>query len=118
VVAEDADGREVTLRRQRFAHPRATEEADRDAELVARLRQAEDDAGEDTGERWLARQLDAAVKSRQTVIVEVAMPGGDVVDYLLEPTGVGGGRLRGRDRAADIERTLPLSSIRGVRPAP
>lgn len=118
VVAEDADGREVTLRRQRFAHPRAAEEADRDAELVARLRQAEDDAGEDTGERWLARQLDAAVKARQTVIVEVAMPGGDVVDYLLEPTGVGGGRLRGRDRAADIERTLPLSSIRGVRPAP
>lgn len=118
VVAEDADGREVTLRRQRFAHPRAVEEADRDSELVARLRQAESEAGEDTGERWLARQLDTAVRARQTVIVEVAMPGGEVVDYLLEPTGVGGGRLRGRDRAADIERTLPLSSIKGVRPAP
>ena len=46
------------------------------------------------------------------------MPDGRVVDYLLEPTGVGGGRVRGRDRAADIERTLPLSSVRGVRPAP
>ena len=45
------------------------------------------------------------------------MPDGSVVDYLLEPTGVGGGRLRGRDRAADIERTLPLSSVRG-HPAP
>ncbi|WP_285115940.1 helicase-associated domain-containing protein [Leifsonia sp. fls2-241-R2A-40a] len=118
VVAEDADGREVTLQRQRVAHPHAAEAADRDAELVARLRQAESEAGEDTGERWLARQLDTAVKARQTVIVEVAMPDGTVVDYLLEPTGVGGGRLRGRDRAADIERTLPLSSIQGVRPAP
>ncbi|MBW8871220.1 MAG: helicase-associated domain-containing protein [Leifsonia sp.] len=118
VVAEDADGREVTLRRQRVAHPRAADNDDRDADLVPRLGQADADAGEDTGERWLARQLDTAVKARQTVIVEVGMPDGSVVDYLLEPTGVGGGRLRGRDRAADIERTLPLSSIRGVRPAP
>jgi hypothetical protein len=36
---------------------------------------------------------------------------------VLEPTGVGGGRVRGRDRDADIERTLPLSSIRGIRSA-
>jgi len=118
VVAEDAEGNEVTLRRQRVAHPASAEEPDRDAELVTRLREAESAAVDGTGERWLARQLDAAVRARQTVIVEVAMPDGQVVDYLLEPTGVGGGRLRGRDRAADIERTLPLSSIRGVRPAP
>jgi len=118
VVAEDADGNEVTLRRQRVAHPGAAEEPDRDAELVERLRSAEADAGDDTGERWLARQLDLAVRARQPIIIEVAMPDGSVVDYLLEPTGVGGGRLRGRDRAADIERTLPLSSVRGMRPAP
>jgi hypothetical protein len=58
------------------------------------------------------------VRARQPIVLEVAMPDGRVVDYLLEPTGVGGGRVRGRDRAADIERTLPLSSVRGVRPAP
>lgn len=118
VVAEDAEGNPVTLRRQRVAHPRAAEGPDRDAELVERLRAAEAEAGDDTGERWLARQLDLAVRARQPIVVEVAMPDGRVVDYLLEPTGVGGGRLRGRDRAADIERTLPLSSIRGIRPAP
>ncbi|MFP3466074.1 helicase-associated domain-containing protein [Leifsonia sp. SIMBA_070] len=118
VVAEDADGNEVTLRRQRVAHPRAAQEEDRDAELVRRLRIAEEEAGDDTGERWLVRQLDLAVRARQPIVVEVAMPDGQVVDYLLEPTGVGGGRLRGRDRAADIERTLPLSSIQGLRPAP
>jgi hypothetical protein len=118
VVAEDADGREVVLRRQRVARARPEAAEDRDAELVQRLRGAEEEAGEDTGERWLARQLDLAVRARQPIVIEVAMPDGRVVDYLLEPTGVGGGRLRGRDRAADIERTLPLSSVRGVRPAP
>ncbi|MGN7798122.1 helicase-associated domain-containing protein [Leifsonia sp. 22587] len=118
VVAEDANGAEVTLRRQRVAHPAAAPEHDRDLELVERLRLADADAGDDTGERWLARQLDLAVRARQPIVIEVAMPDGQIVDYLLEPTGVGGGRLRGRDRAADIERTLPLSSVRGMRPAP
>lgn len=118
VVAEDADGNEVTLRRQRVARPGAVEEEDRDGQLIERLRQAEVEAGDDTGGQWLARQLDLAVRARQTIVIEVAMPDGSVVDYLLEPTGVGGGRLRGRDRAADIERTLPLSSVRGMRPAP
>ncbi|MEN0083658.1 MAG: helicase-associated domain-containing protein [Leifsonia sp.] len=118
VVAEDAEGREVILRRQRVARARSASVEDRDAELVQRLRAAEAEAGDDTGERWLARQLDLAVRARSPIVIEVAMPDGRVVDYLLEPTGVGGGRLRGRDRAADIERTLPLSSVRGVRPAP
>ncbi|MFE4950425.1 helicase-associated domain-containing protein [Leifsonia sp. NPDC056665] len=115
VVAEDASGALVTPQRRRIAE-RTAAAATRDtaAELVARLRSA-DPAEEDTGEQWLARQLDQAVRARQTVVVQVAMPDGRLVDYLLEPTGIGGGRLRGRDRAADIERTLPLSSVKGLR---
>lgn len=117
VAAEDAHGNVEALRRQRVAHPRVAERADQEAALVARLREADDTADESTGEQWLTRQLDLAIRGRTLVIVEVAMPDGRVVDYLLEPTGVGGGRLRGRDRAADIERTLPLSSVKGLRPA-
>lgn len=115
VVAEDASGALVTPQRRRIAE-RAAAATTRDtaAELVARLRSA-DPAEEDTSEQWLARQLDQAVRARQTVVVQVAMPDGRLVDYLLEPTGIGGGRLRGRDRAADIERTLPLSSVKGLR---
>ncbi|MEY9851458.1 hypothetical protein ABH923_001136 [Leifsonia sp. EB41] len=115
VVAEDASGALVTPQRRRIAE-RTAAAATRDpaAELVARLRSA-DATEEDTGEQWLARQLDQAVRARQTVVVQVAMPDGRLVDYLLEPTGIGGGRLRGRDRAADIERTLPLSSVKGLR---
>lgn len=117
VAAEDADGNVEALRRQRVAQPRAADRPDQEAALVARLREAEDTADDSTGDQWLTRQLDLAIRGRQLVVVEVAMPDGRVVDYLLEPTGVGGGRLRGRDRAADIERTLPLSSVRGLRPA-
>ncbi|WP_229382450.1 hypothetical protein [Microbacterium schleiferi] len=34
--------------------------------------------------------------------------------FTLEATGLGGGRLRGRDRGADVERTLPISTIVNV----
>ncbi|MDI2098769.1 hypothetical protein [Ruicaihuangia caeni] len=42
------------------------------------------------------------------------MPHGDEVEYALQPTGLAGGRLRARDRTADVERTLPLSHITAV----
>lgn len=44
----------------------------------------------------------------------VRMPDGSERSFTLEAAGLGGGRLRGRDRAADIERTLPVSSIVSV----
>ncbi len=59
----------------------------------------------------LSRQLQLAVKRRQTVQVVVKMPDMSEVTFMLEPTGIGGGRLRGRDVQAQTERTLPLSNI-------
>ena len=115
VSAETADGEIVTLEREHVgtvvAAPR-----DRAREIVERLRAT---AGEETatGTAWLERQLDLAIKARIHVIVVVTMPNGTTADYLLEPTGLGGGRLRARDRKADIERTLPLASIVEVRAA-
>jgi hypothetical protein len=44
--------------------------------------------------------------------------GGDTADYLLAPASVATGRVGARDRKADIERTLPLSAIAAVSPAP
>jgi hypothetical protein len=117
VAAEDAAGDVVSLRRHRVAHPHPARSVDPAADLIARLRETEVTEDGTTQEQWLARQLDLAIRAKQTVIIEVAMPDGRTVEYLLEPTGVGGGRLRGRDRAADIERTLPLSSVQGLRPS-
>jgi hypothetical protein len=117
VAAENAEGEIVHLRRHRVTQASERSVIDPAAALVEKLRAG--DGGEDeTGHAWLARQLDAAIRTKQTVTVSVAMPGGTVVDYLLEPASMGGGRFRARDRRADIERTLPLSSVISITPAP
>lgn len=115
VAAENSDGDIVRLSRHRVAPRQPVEPTDAIAELVVQLR-ASAPAGESAAHAWLARQLDVAIRSKATLIVTVNMPAGPV-ELLLEPTGVAGGRLRGRDRKADIERTLPLSSIASISPA-
>lgn len=79
--------------------------------LIAALRTRQ---GPDADAAWLDRELEAAVRARAVLQVTVGMPDGSTRDLLLEATGLGGGRLRGRDRAADVERTLPVSSIRSA----
>jgi len=79
--------------------------------LIARLRSQQ---GPDADAAWLDRELEAAVRAKAVLQVTVGMPDGSTRELLLEATGLGGGRLRGRDRAADVERTLPVSSIRAA----
>lgn len=86
------------------------------AALVARLREASAAQPEESGAAWNARQLELAIRNRLEVRVTVRMPDGSEVAYTLEPAGLAGGRLRARDRRADIERTLPLSHITAVDP--
>jgi hypothetical protein len=117
VAAEDSDGRVVSLQRKRVAPQPRHRADDPVTAMLARLHEAEASDAAGTAEAWLSRQLDIAIRSRSTLVVTVGMPDGREVEYVLEPTGVGGGRVRGRDRDADIERTLPLSSIRGIRSA-
>lgn len=114
-AAEDAEGRIVRLRRDRLARPPAPRVADDPLErLVDRVIDA---SGRATEEAWLARQLEAAARAKETLTVSVRMPGGELSDYLLSPASVANGRLRARDRRADIERTLPLSAIASIEPA-
>jgi len=116
VAAENAAGDVVHPRRHPVVRPTRIELPDPTIALVEELRAA--DGGEaKAAHAWLARQLDSAIKHRQTVLVSVKMPDGEIVDYLLEPASVGGGRFRARDRRADIERTLPLSSVVSIVPA-
>ncbi|MGN8026559.1 helicase-associated domain-containing protein [Microbacterium sp. 22242] len=97
-----------------LAPPAPAEEptVDRYAPLIARLRAA---GGADADTAWLERELEHAAKQRSVVAVSVAMPDGSTRELILEVTGFGGGRLRGRDRASDVERTLPLRSILSTR---
>lgn len=116
VVAVDATGTRRTLDRHRLAAdpPAPTDAQETYTILVSRLRSAQ---GGDADAAWLGRELDQAVRARATIIVTVRMPDGTEREFTIEATGLGGGRLRGLDRTVDVERTLPVSSISGIRPA-
>lgn len=115
VVALGPDGSPEPLhRRAPAADPAAAQDAtSRYADLIATLRRGHGADGEDA---WLERELDQAVRSRSEISVVVRLPDGSERTLVMEATGLGGGRLRGRDRAADVERTLPVSSIVSVSP--
>ena len=114
VVAEDAAGRIIELRRERRTAAGGALADDTGVILVGRLRASAPTTTQETGHAWLVRQLESAVKNRAAVIVEVRLPDGSQTEYHLEPAAIANGRLRARDRRADIERTLPLSSITAV----
>jgi len=116
VVAEDASGAMLSLRRAAVPGGDHLVSDDTAAIVLARVRTASPESAEGADD-WLLRQLELAVKGRTAVNVRVRMPDGAEVDYLLEPAALASGRLRARDRRADIERTLPLSSIVAVDPA-
>ena len=108
----DADGNPVPAHRRRPVSGAGAGTVEVSyAPLIARLREHQ---RTDSDAAWLDRELDAAVRNRAVLRVEVAMPDGSSRELLLEASGLGGGRLRGRDRAADVERTLPVRSILSV----
>jgi len=115
VVAEDTAGTIIQLRRERRAGAGGALADDTASILIARVRAVSASTPEETGQAWLARQLESAIKNKAAVIVDVQLPDGSQVEYHLEPAALANGRLRARDRRADIERTLPLSSITAVR---
>lgn len=112
---EDASGSIVPLRANISRANTVASATDPVGAMWQRLRLTSHEPADSSA--WMARQIAAAVKSRTTLIVEVRMPDGGSSEYLLEPTGLAGNRMRARDRRAEIERTLPLSSILSVRAA-
>ena len=112
-VAVGASGEPEPLHRRRLA-PEPMPPAAPYGRLIAALRSTQD---ADADAAWLGRELDAAVRARATIVVVAALPDGTTREFTLEATGLGGGRLRGRDRGSDTERTLPISSIVSARPA-
>ncbi|MBP2459179.1 helicase-associated domain-containing protein [Clavibacter michiganensis] len=116
-VREDAEGRRIVPAPQAMpaTRPVGDPEPDGADALVARVRAAD---GPDDGAAWTTRQLEVAIRAKAALRVRVRMPDGREVDHVLEPSSVAGGRLRARDRVADVERTLPLSSVVAISPGP
>lgn len=115
-VFEDADGVIRAVSRSVTTAAPASPPTDTAAILVTRLRESAADQPVESGAAWNARQLELAIKAKLAVSVVVRMPDGTEVSYVLEPAALAGGRLRARDRRADIERTLPMSHIVEVTP--
>jgi hypothetical protein len=113
-VAVDANGDPEPVRRRGPVPAAPSVDPDDAYRALAASLLANTDGGSDAA--WLERELEQAVRGRSQVVVSVRLPDGATREFTLEATGLGGGRLRGRDRAADTERTLPVSSIVSVRP--
>jgi hypothetical protein len=61
----------------------------------------------------MERKILLALKTKSLLQVQINA-NGKFMDFLLEPIGIANGRLRARDRKADIERTLPVSAITSI----
>ncbi|UWD82249.1 helicase-associated domain-containing protein [Curtobacterium flaccumfaciens] len=82
--------------------------------LVERLRLTTQRGDAEPEQEWLGRQIDLAVRGRTPIRVMVRMPDGSERPFSIVPTSVAAGRVRGRDTAVDVERTLPLSLVVSV----
>lgn len=81
---------------------------------IQRLRDQDSKLGSEPDDDDLLRQIQLAIKNKAKALVTVTGAKGETIEYLIEPVGLANGRLRAKDRKADIERTLPLSSVLSI----
>ena len=80
-------------------------------EDITRMREADTQGTSNPDDDDLLRQIQLAIKYKAKMVIVLKTSSGEQVEYLVEPVGVANGRLRAKDRKADLERTLPLSSV-------
>lgn len=87
---------------------------DRLLDQIAKIRRVDLEFGSSQDDDDISRQIQLAMKHRAKVKVGAQTRDGKIVFFTLEPKSLANGRFRGMDKQADIERTLPLASIRSV----
>ena len=118
MAAENERHEIVALRRHRIAKPGQPGENDALLALIARLKREASDAPDDTGQAWLSRRLEVAIREKADPVGQRRDAGTAPSSITCcEPASVRNGRLRAHDRKSAIERTLPLSSIVSLSPA-
>jgi hypothetical protein len=80
---------------------------------LIRLRKQDIEISDQAPESDVDRKIQLALASKSILLVEINA-NGKVMNFVLEPIGLANGRLRARDRKADIERTLPVSAITSI----
>ena len=81
---------------------------------IQRLREQEEKLGSEPDGDDLVRSIQLAIKNKSIIVIGVVTNTGAELEFTLEPIGFANGRLRAKDKKADIERTLPLASITRV----
>lgn len=82
-------------------------------EQIERLRAQDVEMADAAPASDMERKILLALKTKSLLQVQINA-NGKIMDFLLEPIGIANGRLRARDRKADIERTLPVSAITSI----
>jgi hypothetical protein len=80
---------------------------------LIRLRKQDIEISDQAPESDVDRKIQLALASKSILLVEINA-NGKMMNFVLEPIGLANGRLRARDRKADIERTLPVSAITSI----
>ena len=91
-----------------------TESAKTIAHDIQRLREQDAKLGSQPDDDDLMRQIQLAIRNKATALVTLNSSNGEQIQYLIQPVGLANGRLRAKDRKADVERTLPLASITSI----
>jgi len=66
---------------------------------------------------WLGSMIEVATAHKIPLEIECEMPGGLLVALVMEPRSLSNGRLRGLDIKNQMEKTIPVSSIRQIAPS-
>lgn len=111
-VAVRVDERGEVLSPQKLSSKnKVSEQRKSVVEDITRMREADTQGTSDPDDDDLLRQIQLAIKYKAKMVIVLKTSSGEQVEYLVEPVGVANGRLRAKDRKADLERTLPLSSV-------
>ena len=111
-VRVDAEGQVLSPQRAASWSPGlAPTKADPLLALISALREADARVGAQPDDQDLTRQIQLAMKNKAQLSVTLTDRAGTEVEFRIVPTALANGRLRGLDKRADIERTLPLDRI-------
>ena len=83
-------------------------------ERIAKLREADLSSAKAGNDEVMTRQVQTAIRNKAKLSITVNRPDGTQLIIELEPSGIANGRLRGLDRKAQVERTLPLTTISAI----
>jgi hypothetical protein len=112
-IRKDADGKVISpIEASETAKSEKT--LDKWDARIAKLREADQTSAKAGNDEVMTRQVQLAIRNKAKLLITVNRPDGTQLVIELEPSGIANGRLRGLDRKAQVERTLPLTTITAI----